>query len=697
VYAIPGALRVTQRAVLWPVAIAIAVLGLLVPAGAIAAARNGAAPGQTSLFGSVTPPAQAAAKCRGAQAVVGGVVKCVRVGDKCQKRYARQYLVADLVCARVGKRGHKQLRLRKANYAEARQGRIIDIGSNGRLTLQQAKWYFDQTVAHLPGVKVPRGAVGRDSLGTDAIKSLDLYRNRLTAAQLKVLDAVIVPAGKPVAVVNPDGSIASTHGPAVRARRAIALSALSGTLSEAVMRLRQHGVFFKHPIAVSELTKKADPDDDGETVALWLFKKKNGQPRGSECSVELDPALLSRSIAEIRETLVHELMHCAAGEQVSSEQGWDAQPKFLDEGLPEWASYRVSLEWSGTVVQDGWWEDYLTNPEVGLFKRSYDAAGWWSLVEHEGTDPFKIFPQLVHAGATGSAGAVYNVVLNAGAGDQIKDDWGPTLAQIAAYGPRWDMNGPGEIMRPEPDRGAITESSSPAVGAAETNGADEFKADLQADIIVVTGPKHGNGFLRDSAGTDWVLTSDEQRFCTDPNGCFCPDGTQLDYPSMKDGEAHVGFSTQSGSDTVTVDGQSTDDDPACKGKTSSGIMVLDSQSAALLTTFTTGTCSVKGGHFKAHASAGGYTLDVTINAFSGYNHEYNLDYGSSDPRFVVTGGAGPYSNSYPIPNGVAVGGILFNAKGTRMSLGFQPAANSSLSAGIDLAGAIQCKRPKKGQ
>jgi hypothetical protein len=126
-------------------------------------------------------------------------------------------------------------------------------------------------------------------------------------------------------------------------------------------------------------------------------------------------------------------------------------------------------------------------------------------------------------------------------------------------------------------------------------------------------------------------------------------------------------------------------------------MVLDSQSAALLTTFTTGTCSVKGGHFKAHASAGGYTLDVTINAFSGYNHEYNLDYGSSDPRFVVTGGAGPYSNSYPIPNGVAVGGILFNAKGTRMSLGFQPAANSSLSAGIDLAGAIQCKRPKKGQ
>jgi hypothetical protein len=655
------------------VLVAILVAGLALPAGVIAAPGTGAA------------PTRAAAGCHGAQAVVGGVVKCVRVGAKCQQRDAAQYRVAGLVCARVGKRGHKRLRLRRTTPAEARGGEVIAVAGNGKLTFQQAKWYFSQTVAHLPGVTVPKGTVGKDPSGTDATMSLLLFRSRLTRAQRTVLDRSMVPRGTPIAKVDPTAMGAEA--------RAADVSGLSATLSEAVLRLRQHGVLFKHPIALYDL-KNAKGTLLANTTANWLIPRLHS----NECAVNLSAKVQGNGIDAIRQTLLHELMHCASGELVSNVKGWAAQPKFLDEGFPEWVSDRVGLEWNGKVVDIGWWPNYLADPSVSLFKRGYSAAGWWALLEHEGTNLFSIFPDLVHAGETGSASQVFATAVTESAGDLVEDDWGPTLAGIPAYGPRWNLSGPGQTHRTEPDRGSLTNDSDPVVGAAEAEGADEFRTDIQADVVIVKGPQDGAGFIRDAGGTDWVLTDGEQRFCTDAGNCACPDGTPLGYPIMKGGEAHVGFATESDDDTVVVTGQSTDDDPVCKGKTPAGITVLG-QGVVVVTNFTSGTCSVKGGTFTAHATgSGGYALDVKITGFGGYGQTYNLAFGAGNPTFTVTGGSGPYSNLNAPPDAPPGGGaIKFASNGSRMSLGFIDAFNPSISDSIALAGGMQCKKPKKGK
>jgi hypothetical protein len=455
-----------------------------------------------------------------------------------------------------------------------------------------------------------------------------------------------------------------------------------------VQRLRDHGVLFVHPIALYDLTGTVGKTELARTGARWLFKNK-----GNECAVMLAPKLLTGDIVSERQTILHELMHCASGELVTTAKAWIAQPKFLDEGLPEWASYRVGLEWSATVTNRGWWPAYLKDPSLSLFTRTYDAAGWWSLVEHEGADPFAILPKLVAAGANGNPLAVYAAARDAAGGDLIKSEWGPTLAQITAFGTRWDLKGPGETNRSEPDRGTVTETSDPAVGAADEAGADEFKVDVQAEIVKVTGPTQGAGFFRDAGGTDWALDSSTQKFCTEPNGCVCPDGTELPYPKILKGEAHVGFATEASVDTVALSGQTIDSDPGCKGQLPSGITVYG-QDHAVLASFRTGTCSAKVG-FTAHAVANGYTLDVTIKHFTGYNDIYDLAYGGSDPVFTVKGGGGPYSNRYPPANPPPAGGaIAFNPKGSRMSLGFIEAFNPGGVDGVQLAGAMACRPPK---
>jgi hypothetical protein len=655
------------RLALWSTAIGIVMAGL-VPA---------AAPGAPA------PPAaraHAAAKCRGTKAAVGGNVKCLHIGDTCQKRHAREYLLADLVCTRTGRGGHRKLRLRHAGYAQARQGRVLELGRSGKPTFTQALWYFDQTIAHLPGVKVPRGAVGRDSSGTSALKSLYPFRDRLTKAQRKVLDAALQPVGAPLARFDPGATPARA--------RAADVSGLTATLSEAVTRLRSHGVLFVHPIALYDLTGTVGKTELARTGARWLFKNK-----GNECAVMLAPKLLTQDIVGQRQTILHELMHCASGELVSSAAAWNAQPKFLDEGLPEWASYRVGLEWSGTVKSRGWWQAYLGDPSLSLFTRVYDAAGWWSLIEHEGADPFKLFPKLVAAGTSGNPLAVYAVARDAAGGDLVKSEWGPTLAQITAFGSRWDLKGPGETHRAEPDRGTVTNTSNPSVGAADEAGADQFKVDVQAEIVKVTGPKQGAGFFRDAGGTDWSLDSSTQKFCTEPNGCVCPDGTELPYPKINPGVAHVGFATEASVDTVTVDGQSIDSDPGCKGQLPGGITVYG-QNDVVLARFRTGTCSAKAG-FTAHATATGYTLDVTIKHFTGYKDVYTLDYGGTDPVFTVKGPGGPYSNTYHPPQYPPGGGaIAFNPKGSRMSLGFIEAFNPGGVDGVKLVGVMACRPPK---
>jgi hypothetical protein len=648
----------------------------LVLAAALVAALTCGLGAGSALGAGPAATAAKAKRCRGTEAYVGTRVRCLKPGTRCRRSLREDYRRAGFRCVR--RRIHHRRRhvLRRLGPAALRQGRVIALGPSGRPTFRQALWNFDATVAPLPGVRTPKGAVGRETSGTGAIKSLDAYTKRLSRGQRRVLRRILRPRGRPVVL----------GAPVARTAKNPPLGDMQKIVEDAVTRLNGHGITFKHQVALYTAPNH-DPTEYAHTEAQWLEKS------GKYCAITFHPNGLNAGLALRQRAAVHELMHCAMAELSKNKAAWDHIPKFLDEGMPEWAAYTIAKEWSGSLGGDDWWDTALKKSFLPLFGREYDAVGFWSLVAHEGNNLFAQLPAYVQAGSSGNPQRVYNEVLSIGGGQAIEGDWGPTLAGQPDLGPRWDLDGPLQTKRNEPDLGTVSNGGTPKVKAALKGGADEFKVDVQAEVVSVVGPKEGDGYFRDSEGTDHSLTGDAQRFCTEET-CVCPDGSELPYPSIPTGEARIGFAATGNAGGAGIKGISIEE--ACKKPTIDGITVLG-KNDVLLTRFTSGTCRAsKSGGFTAHAKSGPWTLDITIKAFSGYGKEYDLAYLSDDPKFVIDGPGGPYSNAYGPPQPPPFGGqIVFNPRGTKLGMGFIDAFNADLSADVLPVGVMVCRKPRK--
>ena len=641
-------------------------LALLLLAGLVAAVALVPAPAAT---------AKKAKHCRGTQAYVGGAVHCLKPGTRCKPKLHAAYKPAGFRCVRRRIHHHRRHVLRRLGPRAARQGRVIALGPSGRPTFKQALWNFDTTVAPLPGVKTPKGAVGHEQSGTGAIKSLDAYSKRLTRGQRRVLRRILRPHGRPVLIG--DGSTAHAAAPPSP------LGDMPTIVAEARDKLAAQGVVFKHTIAVY-FAPDHSATEYAHTEAQWIEKD------GKYCAITFHPSGLGVNLATKRREALHELMHCAMAELAKNKAAWDAIPKFLDEGIPEWAAYRVDQDWSGSIGADDWWPTYLEQPYLPLFGREYDAMGWWSLVAHEGNNLFAQLPAFVRAGGSGSPQRVYNKALSIGGGGAIEGDWGPSLAGLPGI-PRWRLDGPGQPDPDETNLGTVTDNSAPKVKAALKGGADEFKVDVQSEVVNVTGPKNGAGWFRDSDGEDHPLTGTVEHFCTEET-CVCPDGSTLDYPSIPRGESHLGFAATGAAGGAGISGKSLE--VACAKPAIFGITVTDADNN-VLARFKSGTCRTRKGTFTASAKDGAWSLDVRIGAFTDYKQLYTLQFNATDPVFTIDGPGGPYSNRFgppmPPPGG---GAIAFNPRGTIMGLGFIDTFNADLSHDVLPVGRMTCRRPR---
>src|SRR4051812_43608947 len=133
-------------------------LATLLPLAVLTVALLAAAPA-----GAASPAASAAARCRGTIAVVNDKPACLKVGQRCKRRFRKDYLGAGYVCHRTVRRvrhhRRRSYRLRPASLAKRRQGEAIALPATARPTYKQSLWLFDKAIGSLPGVKTPRGAV----------------------------------------------------------------------------------------------------------------------------------------------------------------------------------------------------------------------------------------------------------------------------------------------------------------------------------------------------------------------------------------------------------------------------------------------------------------------------------------------------------------------------------------------------------
>ncbi len=222
-----------------------------------------------------------------------------------------------------------------------------------------------------------------------------------------------------------------------------------------------------------------------ETRALDAQGGFSGAP--TTCLIRLNP-LSGFSRSSVQETLAHEVFHCLQIQVLGSTN--KAAPiarseKWLIEGGAQWAACQVQAG----PVSEGWYRNYLRNPEMELFKRSYNAIGFFTEVRHAtGIDPFRTMRAALMAGS--SAGA-YDKLLD-GHEEQLLDDWAASFAQERSRGPQWAPSGPCDQstqVNPQPVEVSSTGTEHVKVGSLATTLKTLVPAhgDYVLDIKVTSG------------------------------------------------------------------------------------------------------------------------------------------------------------------------------------------------------------------
>jgi hypothetical protein len=601
-------------------AVALAIVAAL-PAAAVLPVTADAAQGTATATAAAKKHKRTTARCLYAQ--VQGKRTCLRVGAVCRRSLRATYLLSGLDCVR--RRGRYVFA--KASPAAARMGRYMALSPSGELTFQQALAAFDQTVADLPGVDPPPGTVGETSSATGAIAALYDYRDRLTQAQLEVLDAAITPPpGAMYIDIDSEGNVVNAPPPATAAtlrRRARSAQALTPaqlepfrqTINEAVARLKAHGVILRHGVSVWAAPPKGGVN--ANAWPLWLSPHSEDPTiTGTACAVRIFPAAATSGIAYVRQVLLHELTHCAQFEFLSSIGQLASVPKWVGDGIAEYFAYTISKEWSGTDPIRTAWILWQRSPQIGLFSRWYDGVGWWFLLAQQGANIASLLGPAEQAGSNEAAFAIGDGAVGAGE----RSDWGSTAAQFTSLGSRWALTAPGVPQPPLP--GVGVSPGTPFSAQFQAKGAAVAALNLAGDVVHVETSPGVVGHLRDANGGEHDLAP-ALDFCLRQGQCSCPDEQGIET-KLPPGPAFVGAGNTSAGGFVTVTSEKLED--ACKkqparntggggggGAGPGGLQIRAlSDNAEVLGTITTGTCSFTGGAFVARGAGSGWRFSMRV-------------------------------------------------------------------------------------
>jgi len=291
----------------------------------------------------------------------------------------------------------------------------------------------------------------------------------------------------------------------------------------------------------------------GQYAHSWFY----GDPF-SACLIQIQPAGQKLKALDTRFVLTHEVVHCYQAQETN---GSDVT-NWVEEGAAMWVAAKLV---PGSKITTQKWGPYLSTPVKSLYKRSYDAVGFFGHLEHVGVD---VWPRIVPMMQAPDDQAAFEIAV-AGSPAAL-DDWPSGLARDTAAGPAWATDGPGiPATQPPRIKKAVTNSTSFSYPLARAANA-LIALDVKSDVVLVNAAGGTRGRLRDQAGSDWVLPEISGRpLCALANGCVCPDGSPgagIDFETLAPGGALLGETGGPNVGKVTVRGRSLDN--YCKKPTS---------------------------------------------------------------------------------------------------------------------------------
>ncbi|MBI2169771.1 MAG: hypothetical protein HYU28_09780 [Actinobacteria bacterium] len=270
------------------------------------------------------------------------------------------------------------------------------------------------------------------------------------------------------------------------------------------------------PVSVRALPPGSEPPSVGFVTTPLA------PPGGSidECLIQLNPDHPTNDTV-LRAEVAHEVFHCFQHTLHADDPfGGDRLPFWLREGSAAWVGEAIG---GGTAISQQWWQAWLTRPDRPLFARTYDAIGFYALLNASGVDPWRKFDEMLTNGASAFDRAVDGVR------DQVLDRWGTSLARHPEWGAQWETRGPGVTThRYEPTRVSVLANRGPRSQPRMPPGertAEVAQVSVTGDVLVVTVPAiHGALRFGDGTALAFSGTARSVSYCLRDGGCACPGG-----------------------------------------------------------------------------------------------------------------------------------------------------------------------------
>jgi hypothetical protein len=250
------------------------------------------------------------------------------------------------------------------------------------------------------------------------------------------------------------------------------------------------------------------------------------------CPIYIGPNMNARTLDSQRLYLAHELMHCYQAAIDGNLADFYHSPLWLIEGSAEWAGATVTGAPADLTLSTNWLH-WLCCPGATLFSRSYDALGFYALLDQAGVSPWSVLPAMYKSQSAGQSPSVNSRAAYHAAqvSAQMLDQWASSYERDAGLGTAWDLHGPAILPPPPSYAPPLDQAEQIANGGLVTVATPAFSASdfdpiVSADVLQIS--ISGSSRLHDGAQVERVPASGS--YCFKPGGCTCPPGSTYQGP-----------------------------------------------------------------------------------------------------------------------------------------------------------------------
>jgi len=425
---------------------------------------------------------------------------------------------------------------------------LSQIGPDGDVGLETALQAFSLAIGPLPGVAKPAGRVEEIPSGSGAVRWLMGHYDELTPEQQAAVDRYVTPAPDAIVVeprttatvgmaeLQPAGDapkivLASARQPTKVLLRAPSQATaaeqyfidlffeVDGALEAQLGRSRTL------PFTVTLNPTHIDPEGTERALAFTNPAFGFGNLEGpSRCDFFLNPELRGNiGAVNVRVVLAHEMFHCYQVGLAPNRLTWRDTAKarpWIVEGSAEWAGEAIAGP--GPDGAD-WWGRYLSTPGTSLFKRGYDAVGFYQHIAERKVNVWKLLDKMLFA----SNEDAYHTGADPG-GDPFLDTWASGFYR-ASWGNPWYADGPWSPSDKLPDVTFQVRKDHPETVETPPFTNKDWKISTKEAILHVV--PNGRVRLGTPFELDFVATTPID-LCVDGKGCECPPGSTYSGPPL---------------------------------------------------------------------------------------------------------------------------------------------------------------------